>query len=268
MKKFRIGIYILAVIVLCVSLAACKDTVAPSGEETVSADKAKEIAISHFGLSEGDCSGIHVEYDDGRYEVGFYADGMEYDVEIDPKNGKVLGADVDAEDDLYRPDDTTRESTPAVENKPSGNDVSEEITEERAKSIVLVHFGISGDDCTYIHAYPDDGDWKVELLFDGIEYEAEVDRRTGDVREADVDRGPVHSGADTETQSPAEIISLERAKEIVCEHFGIEIADCTFTTARLDGREYEIELICGGLEYEAEVNAYTAKVTDSDVDRD
>ncbi len=65
----------------------------------ITAAKAKEIAVSHAGLS-GQAvifEKVELDTDDGvaLYEVEFYHNGMEYNYEISATNGKVLEFEVD-----------------------------------------------------------------------------------------------------------------------------------------------------------------------------
>ena len=86
MKK--ILLYAVAVMFL---LSACTG----SGADTkISESKAKEIARTNAGLTNNDVNFLRVEKDrdDGRvvYEIEFYADGMEYDCEIDANTGAII----------------------------------------------------------------------------------------------------------------------------------------------------------------------------------
>lgn len=80
-------------------------TQAPTQSDTVasiSEDKAKEIALSHAGLSEADVTGLiaKLDYDDGvlSYEIDFRQGNTEYDYEIDAKTGEILSYDKDIDD--------------------------------------------------------------------------------------------------------------------------------------------------------------------------
>lgn len=65
----------------------------------IGADLAKQIALDHAQLNEGDVRFIKAEldYDDGRmeYEVEFYLGRTEYDYTIDAGSGDILKYDVD-----------------------------------------------------------------------------------------------------------------------------------------------------------------------------
>lgn len=68
----------------------------------ISKEEAKNIALTHAGLSAGDVTRLRTEfdYDDGRaeYEVDFHHGGYEYDYEIDAESGAIRNWDKDRED--------------------------------------------------------------------------------------------------------------------------------------------------------------------------
>ena len=80
----------------------------------IGAEKAKEIALQHAGVSASNAVFVKAEreYDDGRltYDVDFYAGNKEYDYEILAADGTILSYDADIEG--YRiPSSTTSSSS-------------------------------------------------------------------------------------------------------------------------------------------------------------
>ena len=67
----------------------------------IGADRAKEIALDHAGVSASKATFVraHLDYEDGRrvYDVEFYSGSKEYDYEIDAASGDILSWDYDAE---------------------------------------------------------------------------------------------------------------------------------------------------------------------------
>ena len=65
-------------------------------------EEAESIALSHAGLTAGEVTRLHTEYDvdDGvpEYDVDFHAGGFEYDYEIHAETGAVLKAEKERED--------------------------------------------------------------------------------------------------------------------------------------------------------------------------
>lgn len=65
----------------------------------ISADKAKDNAFGHAGVSAGQVRELSVEYDDdGVYEIDFKVGNMEYDYEIGAVDGSIRKADVEQDD--------------------------------------------------------------------------------------------------------------------------------------------------------------------------
>lgn len=65
-------------------------------------DQARDSALTHAGISEGQVSGLQVQqdWDDGRleYEVEFRSGGMEYEYTIDGSTGQILEYDQEQDD--------------------------------------------------------------------------------------------------------------------------------------------------------------------------
>ena len=84
--------------------AATPAATGPSRSEPVylSKEEARNIALSHAGLSADDVTRLRVEFDfdDGvpEYEVDFYHAGFEYDYEIHAETGKIRNWDKDRDD--------------------------------------------------------------------------------------------------------------------------------------------------------------------------
>ena len=95
MKKFVIGFTVLSVLLF----SACTDSV---GKTKISASEAKEIALSNAGLTKEEVKFRRTEKDrdDGRvvYEIEFFANGNEYDYEIDANTGDIIGYDMEKAD--------------------------------------------------------------------------------------------------------------------------------------------------------------------------
>ncbi len=70
--------------------------------KTISGSAAQKAALAHAGVKASNAIGLRVspDYDDGRfeYDVEFYANGYEYDYEIDGKSGRIISYDKDRDD--------------------------------------------------------------------------------------------------------------------------------------------------------------------------
>ncbi len=170
---------------------------ATSSVTTISAERAKEIALQHASLSAADVNFVHSEldYDDGVqvYDVEFYKGNAEYDYEIDAATGSVLSYDYDAEDHqpTAQPNDSAT-TPPADAQAPVDSNNAAYIGVDRAKNIAVSHAGVALADAAFQKAKleNDDGraEYEIEFFKDGIEYDYTIDAVSGTVLEYDAER--------------------------------------------------------------------------------
>ena len=153
--------------------ASSQATQPNSTSSAITKDKAKSIALQDAGVKESDTQFLWVkeDYEDGRavYDVEFYANGTEYDYEIEKSSGRILNSDYDIEH--YSP------------NNGSGNTTT--ISLEKARSIALAKVpGASASDVR-IHLDRDDERqiYEGEIYYNRMEYEFEIDACTGNIIE-------------------------------------------------------------------------------------
>lgn len=151
--------------------------------------KAKSIALNAAGLSESQVSGLFVKldyeddlYDRDNYEVEFYANGFEYDYEIDALTGEIISWNKDVDDDYYH------------QQNNSGNNSSSSgatISAEQAKSIALSKAGLSSANVSGLRTELDRDDgrtvYEVEFRNGRTEYSYEIDANSGAVISYDID---------------------------------------------------------------------------------
>ena len=156
-------------------------TSASTSSTDIGAEKAKEIALQHAGVSASNAVFVKAEreYDDGRltYDVDFYAGNKEYDYEILASNGTILSYDADIEG--YRIPSSTSSSSSGY------------ISVERAKEIALQHAGLSSSGVNFDKAEfdHDDGraEYEIEFHHNFREYEYTIDAASGTILEAERD---------------------------------------------------------------------------------
>ncbi len=152
----------------------------------ISEEEARQIALSHAGLTANQVTFIKTEMDrdDGRinYDIEFYtADYKEYDYEIDPYTGKILDYDYDAE--YYHAD-----SAPATDQ--TGAATENTVTEDAAKQIALDQVpGAAAKDIVKFEKDYDNGRlvYEGEIHYEKKEYDFEIDGATGKILEWDAE---------------------------------------------------------------------------------
>ena len=147
----------------------------------ISLDKAKEIALSHAGLSADQETFVKVnmDFDDGiqKYDIKFYCNGQEYDYEINSSNGQIIQFDYDMEYNYIPNNNTT--------NYQGNVNTTANISVERAKEIALSHAGLASNQVTFqrIELDFDNGiqKYEIEFYYNYREYSYEIDANTGNI---------------------------------------------------------------------------------------
>ncbi|MGI6255991.1 MAG: PepSY domain-containing protein [Acutalibacter sp.] len=137
----------------------------------VTLDQAKQIALQDAGVAQSSATFIRAyeDWDDGRsvYEVEFYANGKEYDYEIEKSTGKILSSDWDIEN--WAP------------SAPGSGSTGSPITLNEAKQLVLDKVPGMSSSSVWIQQEWDDGRlvYEGEARYNGVEYDFEIDANTG-----------------------------------------------------------------------------------------
>ncbi len=138
---------------------------------TVTAEKAKSIALAHAGLSASEVIFIKTEqdYDNGRteYDIEFTTDTCEYEYTISADTGKIL-----------------EYSLELIKRTLQGLQ-SHAITMEEAKNAALTHAGLSASEVTFTKAeleYEDSGaEYELEFVTENCSYEYDISAANGKV---------------------------------------------------------------------------------------
>ena len=158
-------------------------------------ERAKQIALSHAGLSQGSVSFVkaELEYEDGVkvYDIEFYSSNVEYDYEINAATGAIISVDRDIENYSIptaapAPAPTpapTAAPTPAPTAAPAPTQPAapSTISADRAKQIALSHAGVGGASFTKVELDTDDGVavYEIEFKVDNVEYDYEINAVSG-----------------------------------------------------------------------------------------
>lgn len=164
---------------LILLLAAAIIVFAGCGEkqDEITVEKAKEIALSHAGLSADSATFIKAEREreDARvvYDVEFYSkENKEFDYEIDAHTGEIISYDTDVEN--YVPNvqsDQGAEST-----------ASPVLTETQIKAVALEKVpGATEENIREFRKERDNGrdEYEGKIIYNNTEYEFEIDAETG-----------------------------------------------------------------------------------------
>lgn len=158
---------------------------------------------------------------------------------------------------------------------------------EKAKSIALKDAGVSN--VTFVKAKLDTEDgvkvYDVEFYKGNVEYDYEIDAKTGKILEKDTDIENYTIPTKQTTKQAANknntknnvknttnnaYIGVEKAKAIALKDAGLGSA--TFTKAKLDTDDgikiYDIEFRSGNMEYDYEIDAKTGTILEKDAEID
>ena len=136
-------------------------------------DKALNIALAKAGLKKSQISGCEVEFecDDGNitYDIEFYCGSAEYEFEIDATTGNIIEYGYEG----------------SHHKNSADNSGSKYIGRSRAKEIALAKAGLTA---SQIHDYEielDDGEYEIDFKYQNMEYEVDIDAKTGRVLKFD-----------------------------------------------------------------------------------
>ena len=144
---------------------------ASSSGAAITEAEAKQIALDHAGVSESETERMRVKLgrDDGvqEYEVNFYVGNREYDYDINAATGEIRSYDSEIDDDYV----SSTEAAGAA------------ISEDEARATVVAR--VSGASASDVRLYLERDDGRMvyegELIYNGTEYEFQIDAATGDV---------------------------------------------------------------------------------------
>lgn len=147
------------------------------------------------------------------------------------------------------------------------------ISREEALNRACVHAGVAAADVTRMEIeFDSEGGimvYEVEFLVDDMEYEYDIDARTGEVIKFKTeDRSSVVSKTQPEPSAAASYIGEAAAKAAALSHAGVAESDTKYIHGYLDydnGRpvHYDVEFVAGNVEYDYEIDLYTGEILES-----
>ncbi len=225
----------------------------------IDSEKVKSIALQDANVQEATFHKVNLKNDDGKvvYEVEFYKGNVEYDYEIDAKTGAIIEKDRDIENF------TTPQATSTNQN------ISQNITAEKAKSIALQDANVQEATFHKVNLKNDDGKvvYEVEFYKGNVEYDYEIDAKTGAIIEKDRDIENFTAPQATTSQ----VITAEKAKSIAFKQANVAANKVYNLEVKLDnddGRKvYEIDFDIAQTEYSYTIDTQTGKILEYSKER-
>ena len=267
-KLVKSGVGVCTTALLCSIAMGTVVFAAPVGTDYIGEEKAKDIALTHAGIGKNDLDYIfaRLDYDNdvAEYEMEFWSNNKEYDYEIDAKTGNVVSYDYDAEN--YFP--ATARLSYEIENY---------IGDKKAQSIAFKHAGVNENEVVCVINrldYNDDiAEYEVEFWVNNIEYDYEINAKTGKISSYDYDaeydyKAPINPPTSTANN----YIGQAKAKSIALKDAGVKPSNALYVSCEFDiddgVAEYEVEWIIGRTEYEYTISATHGTILERDMDYD
>ena len=220
-------------------------------KESITEMEARDIAYQYAKVSDSDVTILSIKKDreDREYEICFYDDIYEYEVDVNFNSGRVINFAKDLRDNV---------------NVEQGGNVTVSMSEEEARNIALERVGKTQDEVTFTRVRVDreNGVTVYDVYFydNEKEYELSIDIDTKEVVSYKEDYLATNNNSTTE----GSYIGINRAKEIALNHAGLANNDVRFTKVELDIEynmaTYEIEFYYNYYEYDYEVDAITGEI--------
>ncbi len=249
MKKWKIYGIIVTIVLLLVVIGVCIYFFA--FKESITEVEAQNIAYEYAGVSANNVTILSIQKDreDREYEIRFYDEVYEYEIDVNYNNGRVINFEKDLRDNA---------------NIDQGQNNPVSMTEEEARSIALQRVGKTSEEVTFTRVRLDreNGVTVYDVYFydNEKEYELSIDVDTKEVISYKEDY-LTGNGNNTDTTN---YIGRDKAREIVLNHAGLDSSDVRFNKIELDVdygiATYEIEFYYDYYEYDYEVNAVTGEV--------
>ncbi len=240
-----------------------------SAEKYITAEKALEIALTNAGISADYKSKVEMDFDDGMmlYEVDILHGGYEYEYEINAETGVIIDTEKEKSDKVDLPDSGANSGTTV------DGDNETVYNKEGALQIALSYAGVSEADITALRTKLDTEDgvshYDIEFIADGIEYEYEINIRTGEIIDFEKE---LHEGNKNDSVSvPENVISEEAAIAKAASHAGVDVSNAT-VKCKLDSDDgrvhYDVEFKLNGIEYEYEIDAVSGEILKAEQDKE
>ena len=249
MKKWKIYGIIITVVLVLVLIGLCLYFFV--FRESITEAEAQNIAYEYAGVSASNVTILSIQKDreDREYEIRFYDDMYEYEIDVNYNSGRVINFEKDLRDNV---------------DANQGGNTTVSMSEDEARSIALQRVGKTQDEVTFTRVRVDreNGVTVYDVYFydNEKEYELSIDVDTKEVISYKEDY-LTSNGNNTTTSN---YIGADRAREIVLNHAGLTSNDVRFNKVELDVdygiATYELEFYYNYYEYDYEVDAITGEI--------
>lgn len=246
MKNWKVYGIVITIILVLVVVGVCLYFFVY--REAITESEAQNIAYEYAGVNSRDVTILTIQKDreDREYEIRFYDDTYEYEVDVNYNSGRVVNFEKDLRDQANIDQDT-----------------SVSMSEEEARNIALQKIGKTSDEVTFTRVRIDreNGITVYDVYFYDMEkeYELSIDVDTKEVVSYKEDYLNTNQGPTNQ-----DYIGVEKAREIVLNHAGLSSNEVIFSKVELDVdygfATYEIEFYYQYYEYDYEVNAATGEI--------
>lgn len=233
-----------------------------SDKAYIGVEKAKAAALEYAKVSKDLVEGnikAEFEHDDGMmvYEVEFHAEGVRYEIEVNAVTGNIISCEKKNRDVVI------------------GGAVGEYVSAKEVEDIISAYCPERQEWQGFEYRFQyDDGVLicEAEVSYKGVEYEFEVNAKTGEVISVESDRYYHYEDNSSGNSEENGLITKEQALKKVLDRAGLAEDDISRLNIELDHDDnvwkYEIEFISGRYEYEAEINADTGEIISYERDTD
>ncbi len=256
MKKWKIYGIIITVVLVLVLIGLCLYFFV--FRESITEAEAQNIAYEYAGVSASNVTILSIQKDreDREYEIRFYDDMYEYEIDVNYNSGRVINFEKDLRDNV---------------DANQGGNTTVSMSEDEARSIALQRVGKTQDEVTFTRVRVDreNGVTVYDVYFydNEKEYELSIDVDTKEVISYKEDYLTGNGNNTTSTN----YIGADKAREIVLNHAGLTSNDVRFNKVELDVdygiATYELEFYYNYYEYDYEVDAVTGEILKYDKGR-
>ena len=236
MKNWKVYGIVITIILVLVVVGVCLYFFVY--REAITESEAQNIAYEYAGVNSRDVTILTIQKDreDREYEIRFYDDTYEYEVDVNYNSGRVVNFEKDLRDQANIDQDT-----------------SVSMSEEEARNIALQRVGKTSDEVTFTRVRIDreNGITVYDVYFYDMEkeYELSIDVDTKEVVSYKEDYLNTNQGPTNQ-----DYIGVEKAREIVLNHAGLSSNEVIFSKVELDVdygfATYEIEFYYQYYEYD------------------